>query len=163
MIDFFVRSSVPCFYGVVTAKEKAAGHVSTSTSCRPATRTHPSISPTPPKTSRRANSSRAQSRCPIATSHTPPSNLGDSLSSTLLASPNDVQSTDSPHTLNIYDPSLHPISDTHPDGLSPPDEDGESNAGESKSDKSDDEYAPDSEALESSDDSEDMTPQSLDY
>ena len=38
-IDVLLRSSVNCFYGVITSKDRAAGHASTSTSCRPATRT----------------------------------------------------------------------------------------------------------------------------
>ena len=182
-IDFFLRSSVPCFYGVVTAKDKAAGPALKSTSCpalistsrRPATRTRPSVSPTPPFTSQRASSSTSQSQRTVAVSNTPPSNLGGSLSSNSLTSSNGIHPTNSHPTDNIdvglnsmsgqipiHSPSLPPFSDTHPDGLSPPDKDGESNKDESKSDKSDDEYAPDAEARESSDDSEDMTPQPLD-
>lgn len=88
----------------------------------------------PPFTSVRVILSSAQSQRTVAVSNTPPSNLGDSLSSNSLRFPNDVNPVDSPHTDNFDPHSLRPIRDTHPDGLSSPDKDGESNADESTSD-----------------------------
>ena len=180
----FLRSSVPCFYGVVTTKGRAAscastttsrGHASTTTSRRPSTRTRPSISPMP-------TSSWARHQHPPATSHTSPSSSGHSSS----ASSNSNPSNDNHHTQvgtrlppslppttenHEVDPSLPPplppMTETNPEGvadgvLSPEDHD-EPDDNESINDSlqaSDNDYVPGANASKSSDESE-VTPHPL--